>query len=200
MCRSSAVVGLVVQHRVARLTLLGPNFRNLVPNNICWPQKFPFALWLFFSPFQDRLDPCKIYIWPRGFLSEKPCFFIFWLINCRFSPNSYILKVFDCKILLRSLQFELIWKLISSSECLLLAAVVEVAARTVTLPNLLNLGGARACWFCSDCCCRVLFKENVRYPVWTFRDPIFLILGTRFSLILRTRWSFSLILGPDFQF
>ena len=39
------------------------------------------------------------------------------------------------------------------------------------------------------------FKENVRYPVWTCRDPISLILGTRFSLILETRWQVSLILG-----
>ena len=31
------------------------------------------------------------------------------------------------------------------------------------------------------------FKENVRYPVWICRDPIYLILGTRFSLILGTR-------------
>jgi len=31
------------------------------------------------------------------------------------------------------------------------------------------------------------FKENVRYPVWTCRDPISLNLGTRFSLILGTR-------------
>ena len=30
-------------------------------------------------------------------------------------------------------------------------------------------------------------KENVRYPVWICRDPIYLILGTRFSLILGTR-------------
>jgi len=29
------------------------------------------------------------------------------------------------------------------------------------------------------------FKENVRYPIWTCRDPISLILGTRFSLISR---------------
>jgi len=32
-----------------------------------------------------------------------------------------------------------------------------------------------------------LFKENVRYPVWTCRDPISLILGSQFSLILGTR-------------
>jgi len=32
----------------------------------------------------------------------------------------------------------------------------------------------------------VFFKENVRYPVWTCRDLISLILGTRFSLILGT--------------
>jgi len=30
-------------------------------------------------------------------------------------------------------------------------------------------------------------KENLRYPIWTCRDPISLILGTRFSLILGTR-------------
>jgi len=33
------------------------------------------------------------------------------------------------------------------------------------------------------------FKENVRYPVWTCRDPISLILETQFSLILGTRFS-----------
>jgi len=27
------------------------------------------------------------------------------------------------------------------------------------------------------------FKENVRYPIWTCRDPISLILGTRFSIL-----------------
>jgi len=43
------------------------------------------------------------------------------------------------------------------------------------------------------------FKENVRYPVWIFRDPISLILGTRFSLILGTRWQLSLILGTRFE-
>ena len=31
----------------------------------------------------------------------------------------------------------------------------------------------------------VFFKENVRYPVWTCRDPISLILETRFSMILK---------------
>ena len=44
------LVRRVVQHRVARLKLLRPNFRNLVPNNTCWPQKCPLTL------FQDRLD------------------------------------------------------------------------------------------------------------------------------------------------
>jgi len=34
-----------------------------------------------------------------------------------------------------------------------LAASAEVAVRTVTLPYLLLfIGGAHACWFCSDCC------------------------------------------------
>jgi len=32
----------------------------------------------------------------------------------------------------------------------------------------------------------VFFKENVRYPPWSYRDPISLILGTRFSRILGT--------------
>ena len=39
--------------RVAKLALLGPNFRNLVPNNTCWPQNFRLAL------FRDGLAPCK---------------------------------------------------------------------------------------------------------------------------------------------
>jgi len=30
-----------------------------------------------------------------------------------------------------------------------------------------------------NCMLRVFFKENFRYPVWTCRDPISLILGTR---------------------
>ena len=34
---------------------------------------------------------------------------------------------------------------------------------------------------------QVFFKENVRYAEWTCRDPISLILGTRFSLILGTQ-------------
>jgi len=34
---------------------------------------------------------------------------------------------------------------------------------------------------------QVFFKEIVRNPVWICRDPISLILGTRFSLILGTR-------------
>jgi len=34
---------------------------------------------------------------------------------------------------------------------------------------------------------QVFFKENVRYQEWICRDPISLILGTRFSLILGTR-------------
>jgi len=34
---------------------------------------------------------------------------------------------------------------------------------------------------------QIFFKENIRNPVWICRDPISLILGTRFSLILGTR-------------
>jgi len=50
---------------------------------------------------------------------------------------------------------------------------------------------------CTHCWCAIykacntvcsFFKENVRYPIWIFRDPIFLILGTWFSLIPGTRW------------
>jgi len=33
----------------------------------------------------------------------------------------------------------------------------------------------------------VFFEENVRNSVWICRDPISLILGIRFSLILGTR-------------
>jgi len=32
------------------------------------------------------------------------------------------------------------------------------------------------------------FEENVKYPVWTYRDPISLILGTRFFLVRGTHW------------
>jgi len=39
------------------------------------------------------------------------------------------------------------------------------------------------------------FKENVRYPIWICMDPICLILGTRFYLILGTRFE---ILGTRF--
>jgi len=46
---------------------------------------------------------------------------------------------------------------------------------------------------------QVFFKENVRYPMWTCRDPISLIIGTWFSLILGTRWWFSLIVGTWFS-
>ena len=45
----------------------------------------------------------------------------------------------------------------------------------------------------------VFFKKNIRYPIWTCRGPISLILGTRFSLILGTRWWFFLILGTRFS-
>jgi len=43
---------------------------------------------------------------------------------------------------------------------------------------------------------RFFFKENVRYPIWIFRDPVCLSLGTRwqFYLILGTRFS---ILGTE---
>jgi len=37
--------------------------------------------------------------------------------------------------------------------------------------------------------CRVFLEETVRYPIWTCSDPISLILWTRFSLILGTRFS-----------
>jgi len=36
---------------VAMLALLGPNFRDLVPNSTCWPQNCHLALWLFFGTF-----------------------------------------------------------------------------------------------------------------------------------------------------
>jgi len=72
--------------------------------------------------FQITLTGPKIFVWPFGFfwpftridwpLARIRCdypgsclgshiFSLFWLIDCRISPNFYILKVFDCKILLR---------------------------------------------------------------------------------------------------
>ena len=42
---------------------------------------------------------------------------------------------------------------------------------------------------------RFFLNENVRYLVWICRELISLILGTRLSQILGTRWYFSLILG-----
>jgi len=35
-------------------------------------------------------------------------------------------------------------------------------------------------YFLSHYYARVFFKDNVRYPIWICRDPISLILGTRF--------------------
>jgi len=45
------------------------------------------------------------------------------------------------------------------------------------------------------------FKENVRHPVWTCRDPISLILGTRFSILgtrLKKPWKDNYGLLIDF--
>jgi len=50
---------------------------------------------------------------------------------------------------------------VSSSEYLLLAAVVEVAVRTVRYLTHCFLGGARFCWFCSDCCCISTYRRVV---------------------------------------
>jgi len=50
--------------------------------------------------------------------------FFDYVIHCRFSPNSYILKVFDYKILLGLLEF-LSYVKVRSSEYLLLAAVIS---------------------------------------------------------------------------
>jgi len=54
MLKYCVTLGLV--YRVARLALLGPNFRNFFPNNTYWPQNFRLALWLF---FQGRLGPLQ---------------------------------------------------------------------------------------------------------------------------------------------
>jgi len=42
-------------------------------------------------------------------------------------------------------------------------------------------------WTAGICIWAGFFKENVRYPVWTYKDPISLILGIRFSMFLETR-------------
>jgi len=43
--------------RVARLTLLGPNLRNVVPNITRWPKNFRLALWLLLDPFPGWICP-----------------------------------------------------------------------------------------------------------------------------------------------
>jgi len=43
------------------------------------------------------------------------------------------------------------------------------------------------------------FQGKCRYPIWTCRDPISPIVGTRFSLILVTQWWFSLMLRTRFS-
>jgi len=60
--------------RVARLALLGPNFKNLVLNNTSWPQNFRLTLWLF---FRIDLVPCKNLGLTTLVQSEKPYFFTF---------------------------------------------------------------------------------------------------------------------------
>ena len=52
----------------------------------------------------------------------------------------------------------------------------------------------RLCVFVLCALSRVFAKGNVRYPVWTCTVPISLILRTRFSMILGTRFS---ILGAQ---
>jgi len=112
--------------------LLGRNFRNLVPNNTLSdpdPKIFilPFGS---FWPF-SRIG-CLLARIDHPGSCLRNLFFTFLTINCRFSRNSYILKVFHYKILLGSLEL-LSYVKVSSSECLLLAAVVEVGVRTVTV-------------------------------------------------------------------
>jgi len=58
-------------------------------------------------------------------------------------------------------------------------------ANSSYLPRLPQHGLGKVCWVKI----KVFFKETVRYPIWTCRDPICLILGTQFSLILGTRFS-----------
>jgi len=42
------------------MALLGPNFKNLVPNNACWPKNFRLALWLFFGHFSGYTGPLQV--------------------------------------------------------------------------------------------------------------------------------------------
>jgi len=42
------------------LVCLGPNVRNLVPNNTCWPQNFRLTLWFFFGPFPGKTGPLQV--------------------------------------------------------------------------------------------------------------------------------------------
>ena len=98
--------------------------------------KFSFGLLALIGPFSRGWPHARIKSDHPGSWLRNHIFSLFWLIHCRFSPNSYILKVFYYKILLGSLEFLSYVKVIPS-EYLVLTAVVEVAVRTVTLPNLL---------------------------------------------------------------
>ena len=76
-------------------------------------------------------------------------FSLFWLIDCRFSPNFHILKFFIMKFCYDPKSFWVNVK-VRSSEYLLLAAVADEAVRSLMFPNLLLF------WWCT--CFLVLFR------------------------------------------
>jgi len=80
--------------RVTRLVLLGQT-------TLAGPRIFVWPFGSFLALFQVRLGPLQVLdLTTLGPVWETIFFSIFCLIDYRFSPNSYIMKVFDYKILL----------------------------------------------------------------------------------------------------
>jgi len=104
-------VKLFTPHAIAWSVRKGFN-----PGLACWPSWGQISkIWS-----QITLAGPKIFVWPfsrldwplarirscyPGTCLRSHIFSLFWLIDCRFSPNSCILKVFTYKILLRYLDF-----------------------------------------------------------------------------------------------
>jgi len=78
----------------------GDKFQKFGPKQNLLTPKFSFAPLGLFWPF-SRIDwlLARIRSDHPVFCLRNQIFSLFWLIYCRFSPNSYIFKVFDYKIL-----------------------------------------------------------------------------------------------------
>ena len=133
-------------------------------------------------PVNAKIDKAGQKFWGQGFLSpiatpmvtrnerKRKCL-QYWMFNLSLTKNSQQRKTNKhCRTPLKSnivSSGSYVWllptRLSTNIDCLLNPYIVFKSAQ-------------------------VFLKENVRHPVWTCRDPLSLIVGTRFSLILRTRW------------